>query len=138
MKRASLLAVVAALGLLVMAPAVQAAQSSPFSGHWQGTDPGDRSTLDAFISGGNKVQITYTDDVATQACEGAADQSFTAFLTGTIDGNVLNSTMKWAKCGSAPLNFNGFGISWTLNNHGNSNPADDVLTNSFGETYRRV
>ena len=138
MKRAHLLAVVAALGLLVMAPAVQAAPSNPFNGHWQGTDPGDKSTLDAFISGGSKVQITYTDDVATSACEGAADQSFTSFLTGTIDGNVVNSTMKWAKCGSAPLNFNGFQISWTLNDHGNANTADDVLTNSFGETFRRV
>jgi len=133
MKRASLLIVVAALGLLVLAPVVQAAPpSSPFTGHWQGEDPGDGSTLDAYISGGDHVQIVYTDDEATVACEGASDQSFTSFATGTVDGDTLYSTMRWAKCGAAPLNFNGFQIAWTINATG------DVLTNEFGETYYRV
>ena len=120
------------------APAVQASPAtSPFSGHWAGTDPIDGSNLDAFISGGTHAQILYTDDVATQACEGSSDQSFTSFLTGTIDGDDLNSTMRWAHCGTVHLFFTGFTIRWTLDDRGDSDPTNDVLTNSFGETYSR-
>ncbi len=139
MNRASLITVVALLGLLVAAPAVQAAPpTSPFSGHWEATDPLDGSNLDAFIFGGERAQILYTDDVATEACEGSSDQAFTSFLTGTIDGNDLNSTMRWANCGTVHLFFNGFTITWTLDDQGDSDPLNDVLTNSFGETYSRA
>ena len=140
MKRVSLLTVVALLGLLVAVPVVQAAKAtSPFNGHWVGTDLLDGSNLDAFISGGNHAQILYTDDVATQACEGSSDQSFTSFLTATIDGDDLNSTMRWANCGgTSHLFFNGFTITWTLDDQGDANPSNDVLTNSFGESYARA
>ena len=139
MKRASLGTVVALIGLLVAAPTVQAAPpTSPFSGHWEGPDPIDASNLDAFISGGSHAQILYTDDEATEACEGSSDQSFTSFLTATVDGNDLNSTMRWANCGTVHLFFNGFTITWTLDDQGDSDPSNDVLTNSFGETYLRA
>ena len=139
MKRASLVTVVALLGLLLAVPAVQAAPaSSPFSGHWEGTDPIDGSNLDAVISGGNRPQILYTDDQATQACEGSSDQSFMSFLTATIDGDDLNSTMRWANCGTVHLFFTGFTIGWTLDDQGDADPSNDVLTNSFGETYSRA
>ena len=138
MKRASLISVVTLLALLVAVPAVQAAPTtSPFSGHWEGTDPIDQSNLDAFIFGGTHTQILYTDDVATQACEGSSDPSFTSFLTGTISGDDLNSTMRWANCGTVHLFFTGFTITWTLDDLGDADPWNDVLTNSFGETYSR-
>jgi hypothetical protein len=133
MKRVSLLTLVALLALLVAVPAAHAAPAtSPFSGHWVATDPGDGSNLDAFIFGGDHARILYTDDVATTACEGSSDQSFTSLLTATTDGNDLNSTMRWANCGTVHLFFQGFTIAWTLD------PSTDVLTNSFGETYTRA
>jgi hypothetical protein len=139
MKRASLDTVVAMLGLLVAVPAVQAAPpASAFSGHWEGTDPIDGSNLDAFISSGNHAQILYTDDEATDACEGSSDQSFTSFLTATIDGDDLTGTMRWANCGTVHLFFTGFTITWTLDDQGDSDPSNDVLTNSFEETYSRA
>ena len=139
MKRASRLTVFAILGLLAAAPAVQAAPpSSQFSGHWAGIDPGDGSQLDVFIFGGNHPQLLYTDDVATSACEGASDQSFTSFLTGTVDGDELNSTMRWAKCGTSPRSFQGLTIGWTLDDQGDSDASNDILTNAFGEIYSRV
>ena len=139
MKRASLVSVLALLGLLAAAPAVHAAPpTSPFGGHWEGPDPIDSSNLDAFISGGDHPQILYTDDEATQACEGSSDPSFTSFLTGTISGDDLNSTIRWANCGTVHLFFTGFTITWTLDDQGDVDPSNDVLTNSFGETYARA
>lgn len=139
MKRASLITVLAMLGLLVTAPAVQAAgPTSPFSGHWEATDPIDGSNLDAFISGGDHVQILYTDDGATEACADSSDQAFTSFLTGTIDGDELFSTMRWASCGTDHLFFTGFTIDWTLDDQGDADPSNDVLTNSLNEVYSRA
>ena len=138
-RRASLLTVLALLGMLVTAPAVQAAPpTSPFSGHWEATDPLDGSNLDAFISGGSHPQVLYTDDVATGACEGLSEQAFTSFLTGTVAGDDLNSTMRWARCGTVHLFFTGLTISWTIDDQGDAVPSNDVLTNSFSETYTRA
>jgi hypothetical protein len=127
------------LGLLVAVPAVQAAPpTSAFSGHWEATDLIDGSNLDAVISSGNHPQILYTDDEATAACAGSSDQTFMSFLTATIDADDLNSTMRWANCGTVHLFFTGFTITWTLDDQGDSDPSNDVLTNSFGETYSRA
>ena len=139
MKRASLFTVLALLGLLAAAPAVHAAPpTSQFSGHWAGTDPGDGSQLDVFIFGGSHPQLLYTDAVATSACEGASNQSFTSFLTGTVDGDELNSTMRWAKCGTSPRSFQGLTIGWTLDDQGDADASNDVLTNDFEEAFSRV
>jgi hypothetical protein len=138
MKRVSLLTVVALLGLLVAAPAVQAGPStSAFTGHWEATDPIDGSNLDAYFFGGSsaQMQILYTDDGAPVTC---GDASFTSFLTGRIDGSELSSTMRWARCGTVNLHFRGFEITWTLDDQGDADPSNDIVTNSFGETYSRA
>jgi hypothetical protein len=138
-RRALLLTVLAMLGLLVRAPAVQAGPpTSPLSGHWEATDPLDGSDLDAFISGGSHPQILYTDDEATGACGELSDQAFTSFLTGTVDGDDLNSTMRWARCGTVHLFFAGLAISWTIDDQGDADPSNDVLSNSFEEIYTRA
>ncbi|MEP6638943.1 MAG: hypothetical protein ABJC39_06285 [Chloroflexota bacterium] len=121
------------------APAVQAGPpTSAFSGHWQAIDPIDGSNLDAYISGGTNAQIVYTDDSGVETCAGSSSKVFTSFLTGAIDGDQLNSTMRVAKCGNVNLHFSGFTITWTLDDHGNADPSDDTLTNDFGEIYSRV
>jgi hypothetical protein len=132
------LSVVGLLGSLVAAPAVQAAPpTSAFTGHWEGIDPLDGSNLDAYFFGGSsaKTQILYTDDGAPFTC---GDASFISFLTGRIDGSELNSTMRWARCGSVNLHFGGFEITWTLDDQGDADASNDVLTNSFDETYSRA
>jgi hypothetical protein len=126
--------------LFLLAPvALAAPPPSPFAGHWEGTDPGDGSNLDVYISGGSQVQILYTDDNATQACDGAASASFTALLTGTVSGTELLSSMRVAKCGNQTRpSLHGLGIGWRFDAGATGSASDDVLTNSFGETYTRA
>lgn len=81
------------------------------------------------------MQILYTDDGAPGTC---GDASFTSFLTGTIDRSELSSTMRWARCGTVNLHFGGFEITWTLDDQGDADPSNDVLMNSFNETYSRA
>ncbi len=139
MRRFVLLLPLALLGLLVTAPAAQAGRpTSAFSGHWQAIDPIDGSNLDAYISRGTNAQIVYTDDLASETCAGSSSPVFTSFLTGTIDGDHLNSTMRVAKCGNVNLHFSGFTITWTLDDRGSADPSDDTLTNDFGETFDRA
>jgi hypothetical protein len=137
MKRVSLLTIVALLGLLMAAPAVQAAPpAGAFAGSWEAIDPADGSTLNAEIFGSGQIQ--WTDDEATEACEGLPDQAWESFLTGKVDGNQLNSTMRWARCGTGPAGPAGFQVTWTLLNGGDDEPENDVLTNDFDEVYTRV
>ena len=140
MKRAFLLIVVALLGLLVTAPAVHAQPpTSPFNGQWEAIDPLDVSNLDVSIRGaGGTVQMTYTDDGAPFTCGDPSNEFFTGFLTASIDGDDLNSTFRWAHCGSVNLHFEGFQLGWTLDDMGNSDPSDDVLMNDFEEVFTRV
>ena len=125
--------------LLALAPAALAARpSSGFTGSWVATDPLDGSNLGAVISGDKTTQIMYTDDDATSACEGASSAAFTSNLVGKVDGNEMFTMMTNAKCGTQPLPFHGLVIFWTLDDGGNADPADDVLSNSFGEEYTRA
>lgn len=139
MKRASRLFVVALLGLLVTAPAVYAQPpTSSFSGHWEAIDPLDGSNLEVSIRGSNTVQMLYTDDGAPFTCGDPSNDFFTGFLTASIDGADLNSTFRWAHCGSVNLHFEGFQLGWTLDDMGTADPSDDVLTNDFDEAFTRV
>jgi hypothetical protein len=110
------------------------------TGHAEAADPLDGSNLDAFFFGGSstQMQILYTDDGAPVTCGDPSNQFFTGFLTGRIDGSELSSTMRWARCGTVNLHFNGLEIAWTLDDQGVADPSNDVLTNSFGETYSRL
>ena len=142
MKRVSLFAVVALLALLAAAPAVQAAApTSAFTGHWEAEDPLDGSDLDVFFFGGNgaQMQILYTDAGAPFTCGDPSNQFFTSFLTGRIDGNDLSSTMRWARCGTVHLgDFAGFELTWTLDDQGDADPSNDIVTNDFGEIFTRA
>jgi hypothetical protein len=139
MKRASLLFVVALLGLLVTAPAVYAQPpTSPFSGHWEAIDPLDGSNLEVSIRGSNTVQMLYTDDGAPFTCGDPSNDFFTGFLTASIDGDDLNSTFRWAHCGGVNLHFEGFQLGWSLDDMETADPSDDVLTNDFDEAFSRV
>ena len=139
MRRLVLLLQLALVGLALTAPAVQAGPpTSAFSGHWQAIDPIDGSNLDAYISGGTNAQIVYTDDLASETCAGSSSSVFASFLTGTIDGDHLNTTMRVAKCGSVNLHFTGFTITWILDDRGTPDPSDDTLANDFGETFDRA
>ena len=139
MKRVSLLAVVAFLGLLVAAPVVQAARpTTAFTGHWEAVDPLDGSNLDAQFFGSNSAQIMYTDDGAPVTCGDPSNQFFTSFMNGRVDGNEVQSTMRWAHCGTVNLHFNGVEITWSLDDQGDADPSNDLLTNSFGEIFSRA
>ena len=111
---------------------------SPFSGSWAGPDPGDGSQLTATFSGGPRMAIDYTDDVATAACADASDQRFFAHLVGVANGDELVSVMRTARCGSQPLPFRGLEITWWFDGGATDSPADDTLTNSFGEVFTRA
>jgi hypothetical protein len=140
MRRATIL-VLAAVLVLVAAPAVQAAPpASGFTGHWEGIDPLDGSELDVYFFGGSPSQIVYTDAGAPVTCGDPSNQFFSSFLTGKIDGDELSSTMHWARCGTVTLTFLArFEITWYLDDQGDSDPANDVLTNDFpDETYSRA
>jgi hypothetical protein len=140
MKRVSLLAVVAFLGLLVAAPVVvqAAAPTTAFNGHWDAVDPLDGSNLDATFFGGNSVQILYTDDGAPVTCGDPSNQFFTSLMIGQVDGTEVRSTIRWARCGTVNLHFNGFDVTWELDDQGDSDPSNDLLINSFGEVFFRA
>ena len=139
MKRVSVLSVIAILGLLVSAPVVQAAPpTSAFTGQWEAVDPLDGSNLDSQFFGSNSVQILYTDDGAPVTCGDPSNQFFTSLMIGNIDGNEVQSTIRWARCGTVNLHFNGVEITWNLDDQGDLDPSNDVLTNSFGEVFSRA
>ncbi len=141
MRRVSLLILAALLGLLMVAPSVQAAPpTSPFTGHWEAVDPLDGSDLDVYFFGGSPTQILYTDAGAPFTCGDPSNQFFTSFLTGKIDGDTLSSTMHWARCGTVQLTFLArFEINWYLDDQDDADPSNDVLTNDFpDEIYSRV
>jgi hypothetical protein len=125
--------------LVVVSSALAARPSSGFTGTWVGTDPGDGSNLTLVVAGDSTTQSTLTDDDATTACQGAATSEFTAHLVGKVDGNVMDTVIENARCGTVPRPFiHGTQIVWFLDDGGNADPSDDVLTNTFGETYTRA
>jgi len=138
MRRLATLSTAVVLLLLASTPIALAAPSGAFSGHWEGIDPGDGSNLAVSITGETNVRMVYTDDDATTACADASSSAFTALLIGTVDGSDLQSTFRVAKCGNENLHFTGFGLAWSLDDQGNTNPSDDVLTNEFGEEFTRA
>ena len=127
------------LVLLLTASVVLAGQTSPFAGHWEATDPLDGSELDAYISGGAPMlRIVYTDQGAPVTCGGSGTTVFNSFNTAVVDGNDFLSTMRVAICGTLNLHFTGLQLEWSLDDQGNEDPSDDVITNSFGEVFTRA
>jgi hypothetical protein len=138
MRRLSLLVAIAILTGLLSAPAVLAAgPSTAFSGEWIGQDPapprGDGSTVHLSIKGGTDVQITFVDDFGTICVdEGSPVTVFTSRLDGSVEGNVLTATFRWAKCGPLSLGFlTGATAVYELNVRNPNTPADDTLWDGF-------
>lgn len=144
MKRISLLLTLALLGLLVTAPAVQAAPpTSPFAGTWYGHDPappdGDGSLLQLDISGGTKAQIVFTDYFGTICVNfGSPVTVFTALLIGIVDGTTLDATWVHARCGPVSFSFlRGGTATFEYSDNGTATPGDDTLFDGF-TTWTRV
>ena len=122
MKRLSLLLVLSMLGVLVAAPSVQAAESSPFAGAWTATDPvnpGDGSTLYLTISGGTTVNITFIDaygTICTNADFGYDSPTnwFSSRLTGSVSDDTLVASYVSARCGPLVFDVSEWGeATWT-------------------------
>lgn len=144
MKRLSVLVVVALVGLLVTAPAVQAAPPiTPFAGTWYGHDPappdGDGSLLQLDVSGGTKAQIVFTDYFGSICVDfGSPVTVFTALIVGTVDGNTLDGTWVYARCGPVRFPFlKGGSMSLEYSDNGTGTPGDDTLFDGF-TTFTRV
>jgi len=132
MRRISLLATVALLGLLLGAPAVQAAPpTTPFAGTWYSHDPApDSSLLQLDISGGTKAQIVFTDYFGSICVNfGSPVTVFTALLTGTVSDNTLDAVWVYARCGPVHFGFlKGGSVSFVYSDNGTSVPGDDTLS----------
>ena len=144
MKRISILVVVALLGLLVAAPAVQAAPpTSPFAGTWYAHDPalpdGDGSLLKLDISGGTRAQVVFTDYFGSICVNfGSPVTVFTALIVGTVSGDTFEGTWVSAKCGPVRFAFlKGGTMSLEYSDNGTGTPADDTLFDGF-TTWTRV
>jgi hypothetical protein len=143
MKRLYLLLALALLGLLVAAPAVQAAPpATPFTGAWTGLDPappdGDGSTLHVLIGLGTHPAIAFIDEFGTICVFADSPVTlFTSVLTGRVNGTTLDATFRVAKCGPvALLDLFGSPISWEYDDQGTPNPADDTLFDGVVFLYR--
>jgi hypothetical protein len=136
MKRVFLMLALAMLGLLAAAPAVQAAPSTAFTGEWTATDSGDGSDMHLIVGPGPLPQILFIDEEATGGvCDGQASEYFTSVVRGSVDGNSLDGTFIFAKCGHVTVFMRpfvrDFALSWTLQN-------DGTLVDGFGDTWSRV
>ena len=144
MKRHSAIITLVMVGLLLTAQAVQAGPAtSPFDGTWIGQEPfpptGDGSWQHLVVKGGNNMSVDYQDEFG-QACwdAGATDFWFSSTLRATVTGSTITGFYRSAKCGHLILSaMKGTSHSWTLDTKGNSNPADDTVSDGF-VTFHRV
>ena len=130
MKRNSFVIPLALLALLATASAVQAAPpSTAFNGSWIGVDPVDGSTEYLVVNGGSNARIDYQDSFAL-ACwtAGSTDFWLSTDLRGSVSGSTMTGVFKSAKCGHLDLGWKGLSMSWTLDDHGNVDPADDTMS----------
>lgn len=144
MKRRSLVITLAAVAMLAMASTAQAGPpSSPFSGTWMGFDVspllgGDGSTQHLLVKGGNNARIDYEDEFGSVCWDaGSTDYWFSSTLSGDVTGNTLTGVFKSAKCGHLSLGWMRGDIHvWTLDDKGNSDPADDTLWDGYVSWFR--
>ena len=129
------------LGLVLVVPA--SAATTAFTGEWIGNDPGppdgDGSVVHLYITGGTHAKITFTDEFGT-VCEheGSPVTLFTSTLVGEVSGDTLLARFVAARCGPVPVNFlRGGSALYVLDDQGNSNPADDTLSDGL-VTWHRV
>jgi hypothetical protein len=113
------------IGLL---PAAHASADDAFTGTWVSTDTdGSHQTLTVHGAAPSQRAVTYLDDVATQACNGAAA---TIKGHGSVDGDamVLSGSLR-CEPGTRPLR----GVTVTFQHQ-----ADDTLLDGFGITWTRA
>lgn len=134
MRRLSLLLVLGMLGVLVAAPAAQAARpATQFTGTWIGNDPpppdGDGSTVHLVISAGTNPSLIFTDEFGSVCVnEGATVTFFRSSLTGSVDGDTLTARFKNAKCGNVVIGFLiGLRAVYEYDDNGTDDPSDDTL-----------
>ena len=144
MKRRAFVFTVATLAMLVMASAAQAgAPTSPFSGSWMGQDPmpwdgGDGSWNHLEVRGGNNARVDFQDEFGSVCWDaGATDFWFASTLSGSVSGNTMTGVFKSAKCGHLSLSWmKGSVHSWTFNDQGTADPADDTLWDGYVSWFR--
>ena len=130
MKRLGVVIGAAMLCLALMAPAVDAAPSTAFTGSWTSIDPSDGSTQHMTIMGGTNVQIQYVDEYGTVCVLiGAPTTVATGFLVGEVSGNVLTATFKRGSCGPALFITGSAFFSWTFV----YDPGTDTLYGSLND-----
>ncbi len=140
---AVVVAIAALLGLRLLpgsnvgGPPTQTPVQSGFLGAWEATDPGDGSQLRVQITGWPDVEVTYTDSVATRACAEFTARTLTFRMVGRVIGNRLASDTQTMHCGTEEGSLPE-PLTWTLLDHDNEDPSDDVLVNSSGEEFARA
>ena len=139
MKRRAFVFTVATLAMLVTASAAQAgAPSTPFTGTWMGEDPsvvdgGDGSMNHLVVKGGSNARVEFEDEFGS-VCWDAGSST----LSASVSGNTMSGVFKSAKCGHLSLSWmRGTTHTWTLDNKGNNDPADDTLWDGY-VTWSRV
>ena len=145
MKRTSLVVSLATLAMLVMASAVQAgAPSTSFNGTWMGDDPpatagGDGSTNHLVVKGGANARVDFQDEFGSVCWDvSSTDFWFSSTLSGSVSGNTMVAVFKSAKCGHVSVSWmRGTTHTWTLDNKGTNDPADDTLWDGY-VTWHRV
>ena len=127
------------LALTIAVPSVQAAPTSPFTGTWIGQDPpppiSDGSTMHLDIRGGTHARIAYIDEYASVCFRAGLPTYYTSFSVGTVSGDTLNATGKWAKCGQVPFGRGGVGPLF-YDDQGTADLADDTLWDGWVFWYR--
>jgi len=108
------LASVLFIGLLLAAPAVQAA-SNPFTGPWRATDTFDGSAMAISVSGGKTTTVNFIDHRGGICVNNQAPTAvFEGTLTGSISGDTMTVTWKKAHCGSVFFDVSGWSAgTWT-------------------------
>jgi hypothetical protein len=81
------------------------------------------------VKGGSNARVDYEDEFGSACWDaGATDFWFASTLSADVVGNTMTGVIKSAKCGHMSLGWmRGDTHVWTLDDKGNSNPADDTL-----------
>jgi len=109
---------------------VASASSSPFSGRWTSTDPGDGSFQALLVSTGSAPAVTFQDFSASScANHGSPSTQWTSAGRGEIDGDTLYVHFHKSGCGSFTIGqYDDF--YWY-------DAGSDTLTDSFGIVWER-
>jgi hypothetical protein len=124
------IAIAAAMLLAVIVSSAATAATSPFSGRWTSTDPGDGSFQVLLISAGSAPSVTFEDYYASScANHGSPATHWVSAGGGEVDGDTLYVSFHKSGCGSFSI---GAYEDWYTYDAGT-----DTLTDSFGIVWER-